>query len=286
MWSSMNKWVWRGINLTLFLIAFNTLEHLCHQKTKGFFLQRIQFHEETPEASSPDEATLAALNQLFHYFDYGNQCFAFVSEDGKYILKFFKYVHHSSPLWTSKIPLLNRLKAFRQTRIDKTLWKRNRDFQGYQIAFDHLRNETGLLDIHLHPTKTYPTITLYDPLHIVHSLDLNNAPFILQKRVTPAYKQFSSWIQKGEIDKLRQGVSDLVSLCAQRISKHIFDDDVNFYSNTGFDGEKPIIIDPGHFVLDSSNTSELPTLLVELKNWFSKNYPPMVSHVEACANAH
>jgi hypothetical protein len=282
----MNRWVKRGIKVSLFLIAFNTLEHLCHQKTKGFFLQRIQFGDEKPEASAPDTTTLSVLNQPFHYLNHGNQCFAFVSEDGRYILKFFKYVHHTSPLWTSKIPLLNRFKAFRQTRIDKVVWKRNRDFQGYQIAFDHFRSETGLLDIHLHPTKIYPTITLYDPLNIVHALDLNNTPFILQKRATPIYEQFSSWIQKGEIDNLKQGITDLVALCSNRISKHIFDDDVNFYSNFGFFEGKPIQIDPGHFVLNSTTTSELPSLLVELKDWFSKNYPPMVSHVEACANSH
>ncbi len=282
----MNRWVKRGIKVSLFLIAFNTLEHLCHQKTKGFFLQRIQFGDEKPEPSAPDAATLSVLNQPFHYLNHGNQCFAFVSEDGKYILKFFKYVHHTSPLWTSKIPLLNRFKAFRQTRIDKVVWKRNRDFQGYQIAFDHFRSETGLLDIHLHPTEVYPTITLYDPLNIVHSLDLNKTPFILQKRATPIYEQFSSWIQKGEIDNLKQGITDLVDLCSNRISKHIFDDDVNFYSNFGFFEGKPIQIDPGHFVLNSTTTSELPSLLVELKDWFSKNYPPMVSHVEACANSH
>ena len=277
----MNKWFKRGINFTLFLLAFNTIEHLCHQKTKGFFLQRIQFEKEETQASSPETATLAVLNQPFRYLNHGNQCFAFVSEDGKYILKFFKYVHHTSPIWTSKIPLLNRFKAFRQSRIDKVTWKRNRDFRGYQIAFDHFRNETGLLAVHLHPTTTYPTITLYDPLNIVHSLDLNNTPFILQKRAAPIYEQFSSWIKKGEIDKLQQGITDLVSLCKDRISKNIFDDDVNFYSNFGFDGDKPIQIDPGHFVLNASENPELPTLLVELKDWFSKNYPPMVAHVEA-----
>jgi hypothetical protein len=280
----MNRWIKRGINFTLFLIAFNTLEHFCHLQTKGFFLDRVQFRGEILKDSSPDAEALAVLNQPFHYFNYGNQCFAFVSEDGKYILKLFKYVHPAFPLWTSKIPLLNRFKAFRKSRIDKTLWKRDRDFQGYQIAFDHLRSETGLLDLHLHPTKAYPTITLYDPLNIVHTLDLNNTPFILQKRVTPAYQQFLSWIQNEEIDKLRQGISDLVSLSALRISKHIFDDDVNFYSNFGFDDEKPIIIDPGHWTLNSSHSSELPSLLIVLKDWFSKNYPPMVSHVEACSH--
>lgn len=281
----MNRWIKRGINLSLFLIAFNTLEHLCHQQTKGFFLQRIQFQEQPSQASVPDPATLSALNQPFHYLNHGNQCFAFASEDGKYILKFFKYITPALPLWVAKIPLLNRFKAFRQTRIDKILWKRSRDFQGYQIAFDHFRSETGLLDIHLHPTTGYPTITLYDPLNISHSLDLNKTPFILQKRVVPIYEQFSSWIEKGDIDTLKQGISDLARLCQARISKHIFDDDVNFYSNFGFCEGIPIQIDPGHFVLNSTPSSELSDLLVELKDWFSKHYPPMVAHVEACAHS-
>ncbi|HEX4840102.1 MAG TPA: hypothetical protein VFU89_06640 [Rhabdochlamydiaceae bacterium] len=279
----MNRWIKRGIKLSLFLIAFNTIEHLCHKQTKGFFLQRIQFQDEQPQASTPNGITLSVLNQPFHYFSHGNQCFAFASEDGKYILKFFKYVHPPSPLWTAKIPLVSRFKALRQTRIDKALWKRNRDFQGYQIAFDRFRSETGLLDIHLHPTTTYPTITLYDPLNIVHSLDLNQTPFILQKRTTPIYEQFFSWIEKGEIDALKQGISDLTSLCKARISKQIFDDDVNFYSNFGFCEGKPIQIDPGHFNLNFASSPELPSLFAELKEWFSNNYPSMVTYVEDCA---
>jgi hypothetical protein len=280
----MNKWIKRGINFSLFLFAFNTLEHFCHQKTGGFSLQRIQFHSAIPQISSPDASLLPLLNQPFHYYNHGNQCFAFLSEDGQYILKFFKYVDHASPAWTSKLPLLNCFKPFRQRKIEKIAWKRDRDFQGYQIAFDRFRTETGLLCLHLHATQnTFPSITLYDKLNIVHTLDLNNTPFILQKRAVPIYQQFSTWIKNGDIDKVKRGITDLASLCAQRISKNIFDDDVHFYSNFGFIGETPIQIDPGHFVLNTSSSAELPSLLIELKEWFSKNYPPLVSYVEACA---
>lgn len=278
----MNKWLKRGIYLSLFLIAFNTLEHFCHQQTRGFSLQRIQFHQENRRPSLPNANTLALLQQTYRFYNHGNQCFAFISEDGNYILKFFKYADSSLPEWTSKIPLLNHFKPFRPKRIEKAAWKRTRDFQGYQIAFDHFREETGLVDLHLFPTQnTYPTITLYDKLGIIHSLDLNNAPFILQKRALPIYEQFSSWIQKNEIGKLQQGISDLISLCAKRISKNIFDDDVHFYSNFGFVDEKPIQIDPGHFKLSPTSSTELPSLVTELKEWFSQHYPPMVTYVEA-----
>ena len=290
----MNKWLKRGINLSLFLIAFNALEHFCHQQTRGFSLERIQFHQKEPLPSIVDENVLSLFNQPYRFYNHGNQCFAFISEDGKTILKFFKYADSSLPASTpwaswasraSKIPLLNHFKPFRPKRIEKTAWKRARDFQGYQIAFDHFREETGLIALHLFPTqKIYPTITLYDKLNIVHSLDLNNTPFILQKRAVPIYEQFSSWIQNNEIGKLQQGIFDLVSLCAKRISKNIFDDDVHFYSNFGFVDEKPIQIDPGHFILKPTAPSELPALVTELKDWFSQNYPPMVAYVEAAAH--
>ncbi|HUD02055.1 MAG TPA: hypothetical protein VMR37_06985 [Rhabdochlamydiaceae bacterium] len=280
----MNKWIKYGINITLFFIAFNSLEHFCHKKTSGFFLQRIQFHHETPIPDLADPAILSILNQPFHYLGCGNQCFVFASKDGQHVLKFFKYVDYAPPAWITKVPLLNQVKQFRPKRLHEIAWKRKRDFRGYQLAFDHFRTETGLIPLHLHASQnTYPAVTLYDKLNIVHSLDLNNTPFVLQKRATPVYEQFSSWIKTGDIDKVRQGITDLVSLCAQRISKNIFDDDVHFYSNFGFVDAAPIQVDPGHFILSSSKPEELPALIIELKDWFSHHYPPLASHVEACA---
>jgi len=285
----MNKWLRRGINLTLFCIVFNTLEHFCHRKTDGFSLARIQFSDEEPQSDPPDPAIRRLLNQSYRYFGRGNQSYVFVSEDGQYVLKFFKYVHHAAPLWTAKTPLLNKFKPFSLKKIKKIAWKRNRDFKGYKLAFDQFREETGLLSIHLHPSDNeYPTITIHDKFNIAHTLDLNNTPFVLQKRAVPAYTQFSRWVEKGEIEKARQGIDSLFKLCRQRLAKHLEDDDTNFYSNCGFVGESPILIDPGHFVLNPSLSAEpeLQEVTLQLKTWFAKNHPPLVPYVEACALSH
>lgn len=282
----MNKWLKRGINFTLFLIAFNTLEHFCHTQTDGFSLSRIQFSKEKPEPGSPDKAIQPLLNQHYRYFGRGNQSYVFVSEDGQYILKFFKYVHHAPPEWTAKIPLLNKFKPFSLKKIKKIAWKRNRDFQGYQLAFDLFREESGLLCIHLHPSENvYPAITIHDKFNIAHHLDLNNTPFVLQKRAVPAYTQFSHWIKNGEIEKVQQGIDRLFKLCRQRLAKNLEDDDTNFYSNCGFVGETPILIDPGHFTVNPtlSHEPELQEVTLQLKKWFAQNYPPLVPYVEACA---
>jgi hypothetical protein len=283
----MNKWVKRSLKLALFCIAFNTLEHFCHVQTDGFSLSRIQFRNEQPQPNSPDPETLAALSQTFRYLDCGNQCFAFISADGQYVLKFFKYVDHTPPPLLSKLPFLHYFKPFKPQKLQKIAWKRERDFRGYQLAFDQFRSESGLLALHLHPSSnTYPTIKLYDKLRIVHLLDLNNTPFVLQKMASPVYVQFSAWLQNDEIDKVKQGIDSLVGLCAQRLSKNILDDDVHFYSNFGFVGETPIQIDPGHFTLGSPNYAELASLTLELKQWFAEHHPDLVPYVEAAAQAH
>ena len=274
---------------TLFLLAFNTLEHTCHKLTGGFTLSRIQFTSPGISTNTLDPTTLAILDQPFHYLDCGHQCFAFISSDGHYILKFFKYTNHTPPTWTAQIPLLNRIKSLRPERINKITWKKERDFQGYQLAFDQFRKEAGLLSLHLNPTSSgYPTITLYDKLKIRHTLDLNNTPFVLQKKATRTFSQFSAWLQSGDLEKVRTGISQLITLCSERISRQIIDEDVHLYCNFGFVEGNPIQIDPGRFSLSASPLppTALAPFITELEAWFLKHYPPLLPYVQECAKTH
>lgn len=136
----MNKWVKRSINLALFIYAFNTLEHVCHKATSGFALNRIQFSDQPIQNETVDPSILTLLDQPFDYLACGNQSYVFASKDGKYVLKFFKYINHNTPSWTSKVPLLNRFRSFRASRQERIAWKINRDFQSYQIAFEKFRD--------------------------------------------------------------------------------------------------------------------------------------------------
>ncbi len=283
------NWLKRSFYIILFLAVFNTLEHVCHKITDGFTLSRIQFDAKDTRPANPDPATFAMLDQPYHYFNCGHQCFAFISNDGHYILKFFKYTRHTPPAWTAHIPLLNRFKSLRPERIKKITWKKNRDFQGYQLAFDRFREQTGILSLHLNPTSSgYPTITLYDKLKIRHTLDLNTAPFVLQIKASPTYPTFSSWLEAGDYDKVRSGISRIIALCAERLHLQILDEDVHLYCNFGFVGETPIQIDPGRFSMSPSPISpeKLTPFVKELQEWFAQHYPPLAPYVEACANSY
>ena len=266
--------------LALFLIVFNFVEHFCHKKTDGFSTQRIQF--DTPVLLG-DIRQIPELNQLFHYLDCGNQCYAFVSEDEKYVLKFFKYAKAPIPRFLTRVPILNYFKPFRPHRFEKLLRKQERDFTSYQLAYNSFRKETGLIAVHLSPTyHDYPIITVTDKLHCAHTLDLNKTPFILQRKATPVYKQLRAWLAAGQTDQAKQGIASLLTLLKTRIEKNLQDDDVHFYSNFGFIGNEAIQLDPGHFTEGISNNPELEmkAITAPLTAWCEKHAPSLMQ--ETC----
>ncbi|MGH2611500.1 MAG: hypothetical protein ACRDFB_00450, partial [Rhabdochlamydiaceae bacterium] len=253
--------------LALFLIVFNGLEHFAHKKTDGFSLQRIQF--EAPLTQGTTEC-FSELNQPFHYLDCGNQCYVFVSEDGRYVLKFFKYAQPSIPHFLTTIPILNHFKPFRPHRFEKLRWKQQRDFQGYRLAYDAFRQETALIAVHLDPIHhNYPLITLIDKLHSPHRLDLNHTPFVLQRKAAPVYQQLRQWIKSDQIDQAQKGITSLLNLLKKRMAHHLQDDDAHLHSNFGFIGHEAIQLDPGHFTQGPSANAELEMKIItaELLTW-------------------
>ncbi len=258
----------------LFVALFNLIESFAHKKTDGFSPQRIQFGTELTRG---DALSIPQLHQPFHYLDCGNQCYAFASEDGKYVLKFFKYASSPIPRFLTRIPILNRFKPFRPHRFEKQLWKRQRDFNGYNLAYNSFQKESGLIALHLDPVHhQFPTITLTDKLNCVHHLDLNQTPFILQQKAVPIYKQLRTWIQAGKIPLAKEGIANLIHLLKKRIALNLQDDDVHFYSNFGFLGTEAIQLDPGHFTQGPNPDHELDHITQELTRWCKKHAPELL----------
>jgi hypothetical protein len=266
----------RVILFLLFLAGFNFFEHFAHQKTDGFSLRRIRFQDNLEK--HPIQIDPSLFTQPFHYLDCGNQCFAFASEDGKYILKFFKYANPPIPHFLTQIPLINHLKPLRPHRYEKALWKQKRDFQGYKLAYNHFKEETGLIAVHFNPSSLPIPITLTDKLHIAHKVDLSTTPFVLQKRATPIYQQLRTLAPAQK----QQTLINLIKLLKNRISLNLKDDDAHFYSNFGFIDTTAIQIDPGHFIEGTypDPELELKNILQPLIEWCKKNDESLIPLIE------
>ncbi len=219
----------------LFFTLFGLAYFFTDQATWGFTVARLRTTQPLGPSRGVDPYLI--LKQKFYLKDQGGQSYVFISADEKYVLKFFKDMPRP---W---IPLQNYQK--------KKLGKLIRTMNGYQLAFDRLREETGLLYLHLSPTKTPLPTTLVDRLLIEHSIDLSSVYFVLQKRATP-------------VSVFDESVLTQVSaLLQKRASVNIADHDPRLQSNLGWIDGQIGFIDPGRFIEDAHASADLPKKFLE-----------------------
>ena len=219
----------------LFFALLGLAYFLTDLATWGFTIARLR--TSLPLGPSDGVDPYLYLEQKFYLKAQGGQSYVFVSSDGKTILKFFKDMPRP---W---IPFANY-----QT---KKLSKLKRTLTGYQLAFERLRKESGLLYLHLRPTSTFLPAILIDRLNIEHSIDLSSTYFILQKRAAPL------------ADLSADTLSQISNLLQKRASQHISDHDPRLQSNLGWCDGQLVFIDPGRFVEDTHASAELPLKFVE-----------------------
>lgn len=237
---------------------------------KGFSVKRLQANPE--KFCSIDETTKEILKQPFHYLGRGRQCFAFASEDGKYVLKCVRADKFKVPFW---MQLCSRIGKRKQEKI--TLKKRL-VFESFRIAKDEIGDLTGTLAIHLGKSeKTNQMITIYDPLGIRHQLPVQNTLFILQ------YKRplWSDTYKHSNTQEKKQLLDSFVDLIARRSQKGIMNRDPNFLPNYGYENGKTYQIDIGDFrrTQDFVYQKALRDSLSPLQSWVKKTDPTLLDYL-------
>ena len=298
----------------LSIALFIGLQQLIELKTRGFCLQKIQADDlvnqeewKTPLLSCAEELQIKTLlSQPYYLIGSGSECFAFKSEDGKAVIKFFKldqmrpvYLNkgifaedhsafagtlsnHLLIQWTLPNPFQYWLKRFlgiREFRIQRT-------FNSIKLAYNELKEETGLLYLHLNSTDyLHQILTLCDGNGIRHEIDLDSARFYLQKSVIPFERHLTRLHKENKLNEAKASIDSLLELILIRCKKGFADRDV-FPKNFGFINNQAIEIDTGSFHKDSqmqkesAYKKELFYASLELKRWLKKNYPELVSYLE------
>jgi len=260
--------------ITWFCLVMVALHHFCRTQTDGFSRVRI-------EADLPEETLWQAVeipDQPFYYLGCGAQTFAFVSQDGQYVIKFYRHHRAGHPLAILS-PYVSRL---RQT-ISRREAKRAQDFESFRLAIDKLREETGLLCVHLGKTdQIHKKLKIYDKIGIEHLVELDQITFLLQRRATPFYTTLQQWIDSGSEREAKAAITELVSLLRGRCKKGIFDKDPDLQTNFGFLDGHPIQFDVGRFKNQPEiiEADELVRITDSLKGWLNQKAPDLVSHLE------
>ena len=279
--------------LSLFLLTalFHFVSRFCEKQTDGFSLALIhsglKFNPawETKPISYDVKVKLdQVFSQKFHFLGSGGQCFAFVSDDGLTVIKFFKFRLFRKPYYyflTKPLPCPFELSRLR--KLHRALFKLRRDFTSYKIAYEELKEESGLIYLHLNKgAELNRKIQIIDKIGITHEIDLDDVEFAVQRRAEPILPRISTFLANSDLSSARLALRAILKTLVHRCQKGVFDEDPRLYNNLGFIENDAIFIDIGRFVLDS--TRKEPAIYLadikgitdkNLRGWLQRNHPEL-----------
>lgn len=269
----------------LLALLYHFTEAFCRKQTDNFSVARIHSDLvwnsdwETPALNPEAQSEVShALSQKFYYLGCGGQCFAFESEDGHYVIKFFKHKIRKPYRYFLDLNPHKFKKIFR---------KIHRDFVSQKIAFEDLPEETGLLYVHLNKGSSLSHSTcIVDKIGIEHCIALDQVEFVLQRKAQLIYDHFAKLMAAGDLLQAKQAVHALLETVIKRCKKGIYDEDPSLHRNFGFIGEKPMFIDTGRFVRDDSRKDpavykkDLETITNRLRHWLNTSYPELTATLD------
>lgn len=279
--------------LVFLLFAFIT-RGAYYVLSEGFSLQRIEVPLTSCDDISvkpPSKVALEALSSIaqhhFRYLKKGSQAYAFISDDGRYILKLFK-LHHMQPAeWLQSIPVPDFLKNYRDTLIQRRRYRITLTLTSYKLAAEQLLDECGLVYAQILPSDRFSLpVTIQDAIGRTYTLDLALHGFAIQKRAELVLPLFDAWIKSGNVAQAKQAIDSLVGLIVKRSSKGIQDSDPDLHKNAGFVGASAVLIDIGSFSSNPSITS-IPEMRRDIKkvfhhfsDWLSIHSKELYDHLQ------
>jgi hypothetical protein len=191
-----------------------------------------------------DERVDQILSQDFYYLGRGRQCFAFVNASGDCVLKLPRTDIYRFPFWARALSLKSYQDWFRKNRMSRE----RRLMESFRISFEELREQTGILAIHL--GRTAPEgkfLTLVDRIGCRSRLPLEKISFILQSKQSPLLPQLLEAFRLGNGQAKQSILEAFIDIVVERARKGILNKDETFKTNYAFDGGRAFQIDAGSF---------------------------------------
>jgi len=288
----MNRF--KYILYTLFAIALvYPLYRFCHHRTDGFTPRKIRtafVDESIPHLSSNPttyelDVVKKILDQPLKYIGRGGQCYAFATSDGKYVIKLLKYNNNYPKIWFRLFPFPLGFETYRQELISKKTEKLKIEYESYRIALKDLRQETGILYVHL-DKGTLPDVhlELFDKINVHHVLFADSFQFYIQKKGVPFYPRLLDFVKSGKLEEAKKALDELSFYLIKRCRKKITDKDAGIWRNFAFYKNHPFQIDIGQFSIDDSLVSQenytqnLLSFTRGFRAWLENLNPSLAEH--------
>jgi hypothetical protein len=294
----MNKMVnhWIKVSLTLFGIIFLIYGGIraYYALTDGFTIDNITSNysyderwNTRPITPQEKEDVDGILDQSFHYMGKGCQSYVFVSQDGKYILKFFKYQRFRTKPWVKWFSFIPAVNHHRLERRSQKIRKLEALFASWKIAFDELKEESGLVYVHLNKTPDFgKKITIHDKRGNPLNLDIDNFEWLIQKKATMITDSIDTLVSHRESMKAKELLDNLVTLLMSEYQRGLSDNDPALMQNTGVFENSPIHVDVGQFVFAEKykdpkvHRQLLYNKMYKFRHWLKVKYPDLLTYLD------
>ncbi len=221
----------------------------------SFCLHKIQARLEFDPTwqTSSDPSVNQLMSQRYFYLGNGAQSYAFVSEDGRVVLKFFKMQKLLPKNWLKALPFL---KEYRAKKVEGREKKLADTFQAFVMAYQEFKEESGLLFVHLNPTKELPSPVTLVKEDQEWQVDLNQLPFVLQEKAELIYTRLERLMKENKQAELEQALDSVFAFFKLRDQKGFIDQDSGVSGNFGFVLNRVVQIDVGRLQRKESATPE------------------------------
>lgn len=286
----MQKFIARLLILLVLLFGIYGVGRLYYILTDGFTVGNMTaefpYHPEWETLPlNAGEASLldSALSQPYSYLGKGCQAYVFESEDGHYVAKFFKYQRFRLKPWEAYLPSFPFVDEYRNKKIQKKQRKLEGFLFSWVVAFNHLKNETGLIYVHLNKTNNLKKVLpIRDKLGFEHKINLDDYQFCIQRKAELLSTALLKLRKNDDRASAIRLVNQVLALLLSDYSKGFIDNDPALMQNTGVVEGIPIHIDIGQLVQDQRMESPyffLPDFMMkrqELNDWLKIHYPEIL----------
>jgi len=270
----------------LFSVCVFYVDYLFYVHSCRFCFSNLYPPLDLVDLSQGEEGELdpVIFTQKYRYLAEGRQCFALESEDGLYVMKFFKKNHFNKKKWAKNKGFFRH---FRFNEHDKSkLWRTQliQTARCFHTAIGSLHQESGLMYSHFHKTSFFKEPLKVRALFGYQEIDLNETSFVVQRKAEMVVDRLSKCLSRNDTKAAVDSLRELRKLLISRALKGFTDDKQYYQVNYGFIDSRAVQLDVGKLYSFSPSEKnlrlEVDRLTNNLKKWVKKNYRPLYEEFE------
>ncbi len=259
---------------------------LWHHLTGGFRLNKIVF--DLPENSEWEqpltddfEKVQTLLDQKFIYLGKGRQSYVFESEDQQYVIKFLRYHLIRPRLRYYLLQYPQFFSEFRKYQLRRKKQQFSCWMDSYVLAHKNLKEETGILYMHLTKTKNHlKNIQFKDKIGRTYTVNADTTGFMIQKKVDLFKDRIMKLVRNKDFTHLQRVIRAYFQTVIKRQQKGIQNKDHSWVQNYGIIGFDEVYeIDAGRYSASKpcKTNSDLELYLMRyahpLEIYFQQHFP-------------